>query len=41
MTAKDPYSNPNLRHGEPRLGAALLSALPRPRLRALARREVA
>ena len=41
MTAKDPYSNPNLRRGEPRLGAALLSALPRPRLRALARREVA
>jgi GT2 family glycosyltransferase len=41
MTAKDPYSNPNLLRGEPRLGAALLSALPRPRLRALARREVA
>ena len=41
LTARDPYSNPNLRRGEPRLGAALLSALPRPRLRARARREVA
>jgi GT2 family glycosyltransferase len=39
--SKDPYSNPNLRHGEPRPLAALLSALPRPRLRGLARREVA
>jgi GT2 family glycosyltransferase len=42
MTAQDPYSNPNLSRGEPRLGAALLAALPRPRLRALTnRREVA
>ena len=41
MTAKDPYSNPNLRRGEPRPVAALLSALPRPRLRARTRREVA
>ncbi len=40
-TAKDPYSNPNLLRGEPRLGAALLSALPRPRLRPRARRKVA
>jgi GT2 family glycosyltransferase len=41
ITARDPYSNPSLRHGEPRLGATLLSALPRPRLRPRARREVA
>jgi GT2 family glycosyltransferase len=30
--ASDPYSNPNLRRGEPRLGATLLSAWRRPRL---------
>jgi GT2 family glycosyltransferase len=41
ITARDPYSNPHLRRGEPRLGAALLSALPRPRLRPRAHREVA
>jgi len=41
LTAKDPYSNPNLRRGEPRPLATLLSALPRPRLRARAHREVA
>jgi len=40
LTARDPYSNPNLLRGEPRLGATLLSALPRPRLRRRAR-EVA
>jgi GT2 family glycosyltransferase len=41
LTARDPYSNPNLRRGEPRPVAALLSTLPRPRLRARAGREVA
>ena len=41
LTAKDPYSNPNLRRGEPRPLATLLSALPRPRLRARAHRGVA
>ncbi len=41
ITAKDPYSNPNLRRGEPRPLATLLSVLPRPRLRARAHRGVA
>lgn len=41
-TATDPYSNPNLKRGEPRLGAMLKAALPLPRLRApRAHREVA
>jgi GT2 family glycosyltransferase len=40
-TSKDPYSNPHLRRGEPRLGAALLSALPRPRLGPRTHRRVA
>jgi GT2 family glycosyltransferase len=42
ITARDPYSSPNLRRGEPRPLATLLSVLPRPRLRARrAHREVA
>jgi GT2 family glycosyltransferase len=41
ITAKDPYSNPNLRRGEPRPLAVLLSSLPRPRLRPRAHREMA
>jgi O-antigen biosynthesis protein len=40
-TARDPYSNPNLRGGEPRLGAALRSAFALPRLRLRANRKVA
>lgn len=36
----DPYSNPNLKRGEPRLGAMLMAALGRPRL-PRAHREVA
>jgi GT2 family glycosyltransferase len=39
--ARDPYSNPNLRRGEPRLGATLRSVLSRPRLWPRAHREVA
>lgn len=39
-TAKDPYSNPNLRRGEPRPLATLLAVLPRPRPRARAHREL-
>jgi GT2 family glycosyltransferase len=39
--ARDPYSNPNLIRGEPRLGAVLRSVLPRPRLWPRAHREVA
>jgi O-antigen biosynthesis protein len=41
LTAKDPYSNPNLRRGEPRLGAILRSAWRRPRLRSRTHLEVA
>jgi GT2 family glycosyltransferase len=41
ITATDPYSNPNLRRGEPRLGAALMSAWRRPRLRRSTHQEVA
>jgi GT2 family glycosyltransferase len=37
---RDPYSNPNLKRGEPRLGAMLRSALPLPRLPRI-HREVA
>ena len=40
-TAADPYSNPNLKRGEPRLGAALKSVLGLPRLRRRSHREVA
>jgi GT2 family glycosyltransferase len=38
---RDPYSNPNLRRGEPRLGAMLMSVLGRPRLLRRPHREVA
>jgi GT2 family glycosyltransferase len=41
LTAADPYSNPNLRRGMPRISASLLwSAWRRPRLRRRARQEV-
>jgi glycosyltransferase involved in cell wall biosynthesis len=40
-TAADPYSNPNLKRGEPRLGATLKSMLGLPRLWPRAHREVA
>jgi GT2 family glycosyltransferase len=40
-TAADPYSNPNLKRGEPRLGATLKSLLGLPRLWPRAHREVA
>jgi GT2 family glycosyltransferase len=40
-TAADPYSNPNLKRGEPRLGATLKSALALPRLWPRTHREVA
>jgi O-antigen biosynthesis protein len=41
MTATDPYSNPNLKRGEPRLGATLKSLLGLPRLWPRPHREVA
>jgi GT2 family glycosyltransferase len=40
-TAPDPYSNPNLKRGEPRLGATLKSVLALPRLWPRTHREVA
>lgn len=40
-TAADPYSNPNLKRGEPRLGATLKSVLGLPRLWPRTRKEVA
>jgi GT2 family glycosyltransferase len=40
-TAPDPYSNPNLKRGEPRLGATLKSMLALPRLWPRTHREVA
>jgi GT2 family glycosyltransferase len=39
--ARDPYSNPNLRRGEPRVGAVIRSALRLPRRRSRTHQEVA